>query len=65
VSVRLPPFFKRSQDILHMLSRFETTIERPLRNATQDFERLQSARKAEAAEAATVIDITDLKQEAS
>jgi hypothetical protein len=31
----------------------------------QDLERLQAARKAKTAEAAKVIDITDVKQEAS
>ena len=48
-----------------MLSRYETTMERRLRNAVQDLERLQAARKSEAAETATVIDITDLNQDQS
>ena len=57
--------FLRSRNNLEQLSRYETTIERRLRNAMQDLERLQAARKAEAAEVATVIDITDLNQKAS
>jgi hypothetical protein len=48
---------------LEKLSRYETTLERWLRNAMQDLERLQAARKAEAAEAATVIDISDMTRE--
>ena len=54
--------FLRTDHYLERISRYETTIERRLRNAMQDLERLQSARKTEAAEAATVIDITDLDQ---
>jgi len=50
---------------LEKLSRYETSLERWLRNAMQDLERLQAARKAEAAEAATVIDITDLGEDKS
>ncbi len=52
--------FRRSTDNLEKLSRYETTMERRLRNAIQDLERAQAARRAEAAATATVIDITDL-----
>ena len=55
--------FLRINNGLERLSRYETTIERRLRAAMQDLERLQAARKAEAAETATVIDITDLNQD--
>ena len=55
--------FQRSTGALETLSRYETTLERRLRNAMQDLERLQAARRAEAAAAATVIDITDLNQD--
>jgi hypothetical protein len=55
--------FWRSQQRLERLSRYETTIERQLRNARQDLERTQAARKAEADESATVIDVTDLNDE--
>ena len=48
---------------LEKLSRYETTLERWLRNAMQDLERLQAALKAEAAETATVIDISDMNRE--
>ena len=57
--------FRRSTKDLEMLSRYETTLERRLRNAMQDLERVQAVRKIEAAEAATVIDITDLNQDES
>ena len=59
----LDEVFFRSTNYLERLSRYETTIERRLRNAMQDLERLQVARKAEAAESATVIDISDMNQE--
>ncbi len=55
--------FIGSHWLLEKLSRYETSLERWLRNAMQDLERLQAARKAEAAEAATVIDISDMNQE--
>ena len=61
----LDEVFFRSANYLERLSRYETTLERRLRNAMQDLERLQAARKAEAAEAATVIDITDLGEDKS
>ena len=57
--------FRRSIENLETLSRYETTIERRLRNAMQDLERLQAARRTEAAATATVIDITDLAQDKS
>jgi len=38
---------------------------RRVRDATQDIERLQAARRTEAAAAATVIEITDLNQDKS
>ncbi len=57
--------FERSTGALEPLSRYETTLERRLRNAMQDLERLQADRKAEAAATATVIDITDLAQDKS
>ena len=59
----LDEFFFRSTNYLERLSRYETTIERRLRAAMQDLERLQAARKTEAAEAATVIDISDMNRE--
>ncbi len=59
----LDEVFFRSTNYLERLSRYETTIERRLRAAMQDLERLQAARKAEAAEAATVIDISDMNRE--
>ena len=55
--------FHHPNDHLERLTRYETTIERHLRNAMQDLERLQAARKAEAAATATVIDISDLNRE--
>lgn len=61
-SCSLDLVFLRSTEDLERLSRYETTIERRLRNAMQDLERVQAARKAEAAETATVIDLTDLGQ---
>jgi hypothetical protein len=57
--------FWASQHKLEKLSRYETAIERQLRNAMQDLERVQSARKREAADMATVIDVTDLNREDS
>ena len=57
--------FWRSKHKLEKLSRYETTIERQLRNAMQDLERLQSARTARTAEAATVIDVIDLNRDES
>ena len=64
-SCSLDVVFRRSTENLERLSRYETTMERWLRNAMQDLERLQAARKVEAAEAATVIDVTDLGQDES
>jgi len=61
-SCSLDAVFRRSANNLERLSRYETTIERRLRAAMQDLERLQAARETQAAEAATVIDITDLDQ---
>ena len=61
----LDAVFRRSANNLERLSRYETTIERRLRNAMQDLDRVQAARKEEAAETATVIDITDLDQAGS
>ena len=57
--------FRQSTKDLETLSRYETTIERQLRNAMQDLERLQFARADKAAEAATVIDVKDLNRDAS
>ena len=51
--------FERSSKKLETLSRYETTIERRLRSAMQDLEDIQAAREAKAADAATVIHITD------
>ena len=62
-ALSLDEVFFRSTNYLERLSRYETTIERRLRDAMQDLERLQVARKAEAAESATVIDISDMNQE--
>ena len=61
----LAVIFANSTTTLETLSRYETTLERRLRNAMQDLERLQADRKAEAAAAATVIDITELDQDKS
>jgi hypothetical protein len=61
-ALSLDEVFFRSTNYLERLSRYETTIERRLRAAMQDLERVQAARKEEAVEAATVIDITDLDQ---
>jgi hypothetical protein len=52
--------FRGSWVLLDKISRYETALERRLRSQMQDLERLQSARKAEAAAAATVIDVTDM-----
>ena len=57
--------FQNRRTCVETLSRYETTLERRLRNAMQDLERLQADRKAEAAAAATVIDITELDQDKS
>jgi hypothetical protein len=62
-ALSLDEVFFRSTNYLERLSRYETTIERRLRNAMQDLERFQIARKVEAAETATVIDISDMNQE--
>ena len=59
----LAEVFQGSHWKLEKLSRYETSLERWLRNAMQDLERLQAARKSEAAEAATVIDISDMNRE--
>jgi hypothetical protein len=59
----LAEVFQGSHRKLEKLSRYETSLERWLRNAMQDLERLQAARKSEAAEAATVIDISDMNRE--
>jgi hypothetical protein len=59
-TLSLDVVFFRSTNYLERLSRYETTIERRLRNAMQDLERLQTTRKAEAAESATVFDISDM-----
>jgi hypothetical protein len=55
--------FRGSWVLLEKLSRYETTLERRLRNAMQDLERLQAARKSEAAASATVIEISDMNRE--
>ena len=55
--------FLRSTKDLETPSRFETTMERRLRNAIQDLERLQVARKLEAADADTVIDVKHLNKD--
>jgi hypothetical protein len=50
--------FLRSASDLELLARYVTNIDRRLRNATQDLERMQDRRKLEAAEMATVIEGT-------
>ena len=61
----LDAVFLGTHSNLERLSRYETTIERRLRNAMHDLERVQATREARAAEAATVIDVTDQDRDES
>ena len=54
--------YRRLAKDREMLSRYEPSIVRRLRDAEQDLERVQAARKAEIAPTANVIDITDLNE---
>ena len=58
----LADVYRSSNYSLEKLTRSQATIERRLRNAMQDLERVQVAREAKAAATAKVIDITDLDQ---